>query len=108
MKYFYKKDLIISLAIIAVMIWAEIDGGMDVFPYVMGFCIFSAGICGFVWGVKYDKYDKEADVFGVGFRNRFPRFIKGQENMNIYALNAYLWLLIHVLSAIAEVISWQN
>lgn len=104
---FRKKDLVISLVINAVMIWAEIDGGMDAFPYVMGFCALFATICGLVWGVKYDKYDREADIFGVGFKNRFPRFVKGQETMNIYALNTYLWLLIPVLYIIIITISWK-
>ena len=95
---FRKKDLVISFALIALMIWAEIDAGEDLFPYVMGVCFFFAIICTVIWSVQYDRFDKEADIFGVGFRNRFPRFVKGQEKMNIYALNSYLWLAIPILS----------
>ena len=88
---FRRKDLIISLAVIALMIWAEIDAGRDLFPYVMGICVFFAIICTIIWSVQYDRFDKKADIFGIGLRNRFPRFVKGQEKMNIYAMNSYLW-----------------
>ena len=95
---FRKKDLIISLAVIALMIWAEIDAGRDLRPYVRGVCFFFAAICTVIWSVQFDRFDKDADIFGIGLRNRFPRFVKGQEKMNIYALNSYLWLAIPILS----------
>ena len=42
---FRKKDLVISFALIALMIWAEIDAGREFFPYVMGVCFLVAVIC---------------------------------------------------------------
>ena len=42
----------------------------------------------------------------MGFSKRvFPYFIKGQEKMNRYALNTYLWILTLFLFGIVKVIS---
>ena len=105
MKLFYKKDLVISLVIVAVMICAEIIDGAKSYSYITIISWLFAAICGVIWSDKYDKYDKEADIFGFGFRNRFPRFVRGQERMNIYALNTYMWMAVAVLSPLFGFVS---
>ena len=104
---FRKKDLVISFALLALMSWAEIDAGEEFFPYVMGLCFLVAVICTMIWSVQYDRFDKDADIFGIGLRNRFPRIVKGQEKMNIFALNAYLWLAIPIVSILVLELSWK-
>ena len=106
MKYFYKKDLIISLAINALALVLLLTSKENEVGFIGAFCGLSAMVCGFVWTDKYDRYNREADVFGMGFSKRvFPYFIKGQEKMNRYALNTYLWILTLFLFGIVKVIS---
>ncbi len=106
MKYFYKKDLIISLALAALALVLLLTSKENEGMIVVVLCALSAMVCGFVWTEKYDRYDREADAFGMGMGKRvFPFFIKGQERMNRYALNTYLWLLIPVLFGMVKVVS---
>ena len=47
------------------------------------------------WLVLYDRYDPNADVFGVGLtKRRFPSFIENEGKMNALAFNTYKWLIV--------------
>ena len=95
-------DVIISLFLGALVTYGGYRAGDSFFPFFpFLFCVLMAMLSSFIWGVHYDKYDKDADVFGVGFtKRRPPFFVEGEKKMNIFAFNTYMWIVLLFLNLV--------